>query len=334
MTIQEALNLYKIPYTVTSTTTAGGFASYQLSPAGSTATPERLKSKLNALIVATGQADLSIIQDGSNLYLRHKSGSPYFDYFDYNGYIDFNNPDIPFIVGMNQDGLIFDSIAAARHLLVAGTTGSGKSVFLHTLIYTMLCNPQDYVYLVDCKKVEFDIYRNNARVCDEVFGNESCAVYVNTLVDTMESRYARMQAAGVNDFSDFIKIYPDEKRYILVIDELNDLIMSKEAKKAIIPQLLRIAQKGRAAGCHLILSTQRPDATVINGTLKGNIPTRLSFKTRSNIDSRIILDVSGAERLTGNGDGLYLRNAAFIPERIQAPYITLEQIRDRERQTA
>ena len=84
------------------------------------------------------------------------------------------NSDVPFIVGMNQNGLIFDNIAAARHLLVAGTTGSGKSVFLHTLIYTMLCNPHNYIYLVDCKKVEFDIYRNNARVCDEVFGNESC----------------------------------------------------------------------------------------------------------------------------------------------------------------
>ena len=136
-----------------------------------------------------------------------------------------------------------------------------------------------------------------------------------------------MKAAGVNNFEDFKKLYPEERRHILVIDELSDLIGDKKAKNAIVPELLRIAQKGRAAGVHVILATQRPDSTVINGTLKGNIPTLISFKTISRIDSQIILDRTGAEKLAGNGDGLYLKNGSMTLQRVQSPFITLEDIK-------
>ena len=105
--------------------------------------------------------------------------------------------------------------------------------------------------------------------------------------------------------------------------------LHRQSEKIIVPRLLRLAQKGRAAGVHVILATQRPDSSVINGTLKGNMPTRIAFRTISNIDSRIILDQSGAERLAGNGDGLYLRNGAFNLERVQSPYISIEDIKKR-----
>ena len=325
MTVQEALSLYKIPYIVKDIQTAPDFESYQLTPTGSTATISRLKSRLDDLRTATGR-DLDIIQSGNDLYIRTKTAQKVYKWTDYNGYIDFNDPRDPFIVGFNQSGIVTDTLDNARQMLVAGTTGSGKSVFLHNLITTFICNPSNYVYLVDCKKCEFGIYKDNANVCDSVFGENSAARYVNTIIEVMENRYCVMDHSGVNDFLDFKKLYPESRRYILIIDELADMISDKKAQKAIIPGLLRIAQKGRGAGCHVILATQRPDASIINGTLKGNLPTRISFRTVSAIDSRVILDQSGAEKLNGNGDGLYLRNGSFNLERVQAPFITLSDI--------
>ena len=328
MTVQEALQLYNIPYMIETETIAPGFISYKLQPAGASATPERLKSKLNALIKATGKR-LEIIDDDISLYLREKTDAVIYNYFDYNGYIDYNNPDLPFIVGFNQSGIVLDTMDAARHMLIAGTTGSGKSVFLHNLITTFCCNKHCFLYLVDCKQVEFSLYENTALIASDVFGDQSAATFTAALVDIMQNRYEQMKRTGVNDFKDFRKINPNEKRHILIIDELSDLLHDKQSEKIIVPRLLRLAQKGRAAGVHVILATQRPDSTVINGTLKGNMPTRISFRTISNIDSRIILDQSGAERLAGNGDGLYLRNGAFNLERVQSPYISIEDIKRR-----
>lgn len=326
MTVHEALQLYNIPYMIETETTAPGFTSYKLKPTAAAATLQKIKTRLDDIIIATGQR-LELIQDQSGLYIREKTATTVYNYFDYNGYIDYNNPDIPFIVGFNQSGIVLDSMDAARHILIAGTTGSGKSVFLHNLITTFCCNSNCFLYLVDCKQVEFAIYEDNALIASDVFGDQSAATFTAALVDVMEKRYKDMKAAGVNDYSDYLKIDPAQKRHILIIDELSDLLHDKQSEKIIVPRLLRLAQKGRAAGVHVILATQRPDSTVINGTLKGNIPTRISFRTISNIDSRIILDQSGAERLAGNGDGLYLRNGAFNLERVQSPYLSIDDIR-------
>lgn len=328
MKVQEALTLYNIPYMIETETTAPGFTSYKLKPTAAAATIQKLKTRLDDIIIATGQR-LELIQDQSGLYIREKTAATFYNYFDYNGYIDYNNPAIPFIVGFNQSGIILDSMDAARHILIAGTTGSGKSVFLHNLITTFCCNSNCYLYLVDCKQVEFSIYEDNALIASDVFGDQSAGSFTAALVDIMQDRYEQMKRAGVNDFKDFQKIDPNEKRHILIIDELSDLLHDRQSEKIIVPRLLRLAQKGRAAGVHVILATQRPDASVINGTLKGNMPTRIAFRTISNLDSRIILDQSGAEKLSGNGDGLYLRNGAFNLERVQSPYISIEDIKAR-----
>ena len=326
MTLNEALTLYNLPYVITETNTGGGFTSYKLTPTGSSATINRLKTRLDDLMIATGQ-NLELIA-GDGLILRSRTGSSIYNYFDYNGYIDYTDSKIPFIVGFDSGGgIILDNLDNARHILVAGTTGSGKSVFLHNLIFTFCCNRNNYVYLVDCKQVEFSVYENHALVANNVFGEMSAAKICYHLTDLMDDRYCQMKRAGVNNFEDFKKLYPEERRHILVIDELSDLIGDKKAKNAIVPELLRIAQKGRAAGVHVILATQRPDSTVINGTLKGNIPTRIAFKTISRIDSQIILDRTGAEKLAGNGDGLYLKNGSMVLQRVQSPFITLEDIK-------
>ena len=325
MDLENALQLYKIPYKVTQRITGGGFSTYRIESTAAGATINKLTARLPDLDIATGQ-HLEVVTD-NGLFIRYKTGDTFYNYFDYNGYIDAGDPDIPFIVGFNNGKIKLDTIDSARHILVAGTTGSGKSVFLHNLIFTFLCNANNYLYLVDCKRVEFSLYRERATIASEVFGEVSAGTITNTFIYEMDARYKAMEAAGVNDFREFKKIYPAARRYILLIDELSDLISSKQARDALIPRLLRIAQKGRAAGFHLVLATQRPDASIINGTLKGNIPTRISFKTISSLDSHIILDLTGAERLTGNGDALYLRNGGLDLERLQAPYISIDDIK-------
>lgn len=333
MTVQEALNLYHIPYQIVSTASAGGFTTYQLSALGAQATVARLQARLTDLNNATGE-QLEIIINESGLCLRSRKGErAFYNWTDYNGYIDFDDPKIPFIVGFNSYGqIIMDDLDSARHILIAGTTGSGKSVFLHNLIETFCCNPHIDIYLVDCKKVELSIYEPCALVATEVFGEMSAGRFTAYFLNEIKQRYDDMMKLGVNDFTEYRKLKPDAKRKVLVIDELADLISSKEARKELVPRLLRIAQIGRAAGCHLILATQRPDHSVINGTLKGNLPTRIAFNCISNTDSRVILDRGGAEKLTGNGDGLYMRNGALSLERIQAPYISTDYIKQKKKE--
>lgn len=325
MKLDEALQLYKIPYIVTDIISGAGFTSYKLTPAGSTATIQRLKTRLVDIEAATG-SPLDLITDSSGVYIRIKDGKTVYNYMDYNGYIDFKDSRVPFIVGFNNGQIVIDDLDSARHLLIAGTTGSGKSVFLHDIIVSILSNKHTFLYLVDCKQCEFNIYQKWCNVGYDVYGKQSAVSFTTHLINVMNARYQRMKESGVNDYKDFKKIYPDERRHILIIDELSDLIGDRESRRVIVPRLLKLAQLGRAAGIHIILATQRPDSSVINGTLKGNIPTRLAFRTISNIDSRIILDQSGAERLTGNGDSLYLRNGSLRLERLQAPFISLEEV--------
>lgn len=324
MTIQESLQLYKLPYTVVEVLKGEGYITYKLSPIGPAATISRLKGRLDDIIAATGQP-LELLNDSTGVYLR-KVSPQVFNYLDYNGYIDYNDSNIPYIVGFNQSGIVLDNLENSRHLLIAGTTGSGKSVFMHDLAVSMLCNTQCIVAFIDIKRVEMSIYKDIATVATEVFSETGAACLSAWFVEQMEERYKLMEQNGVNNFNDLRKLFPDVKRQILIVDELADLIGDKKARKILIPRFLRIAQLGRAAGFHIIIATQRPDSQVINGTLKANMPSRMAFKTLSGIDSRIILDQTGAERLNGSGDGLYISNGAPV-QRVQAPYIDLEQIK-------
>lgn len=325
MRLDDALRMYNIPYSIEEVRDSEDFTSYKLRASSASATRSKLKTRLDDLSDAT-DSQIDMISDGG-LFLRIRKSPKKYEWKDYNGYVDFSDSRIPFIVGFVNGEIKMDNIDNARHMLVCGTTGSGKSVFLHNLIVSFLCNQSDYLYLVDCKRVEFGIYKDEAMVVNDVFGERSVASVTSHLIHAMEERYKQMEKDGVNDFSDFLQIHPNERRHILVVDELSDLISSKEAKKMVIPRLLRLAQLGRAAGFHVILATQRPDASVIDGTLKDNIPTRMAFRTPSAIGSRIILGQGGAERLLGNGDGLYQRNGSFNLERVQAPFISLEEIR-------
>lgn len=325
MDLQQALKLFNLPFSVTSIRESGVSRDYLLTPTGAQATLNRLKSRLDDIQAVTG-ASISIVLN-SGLWLRtDKKSKTIYDFSKYNGYVcdKYEVYELPYMVGLTSTECIVEDLAKAPHLLVAGTTGSGKSNFLHTLIACLCSNKNTSLFLLDCKRVEFSIYEKVANVYKDIDG----AYYVTAyLLQEMDKRYKLMESYGVNNIKDLRKYEPDANYLVFVVDELADLISDKEAKKRIIPRLLRIAQLGRAAGIHLILATQRPDHTVINGTLKGNIPTRIAFNCASSFDSRVILDKTGAEYLTGNGDGLFLKNGARDLVRFQACYYPLDEVK-------
>lgn len=327
MQLQEALTMYKLPYAIVNTINAGGFTSFELNAIAGGATVAKLQTRLTDLKKATGLR-LEIIDTETGLFLRSRNNErKFYDYFDYAGHCDPNDVNAPFMVGFDTNGkLIIDTLENARHLLVAGTTGSGKSVFLHNFIYTMACNRHCELYLVDVKQVEFPVYEPCAAVTGEIFGKPSVGLFTAYLLQELKRRNNEMKRLRIRNFTDYMKADPTVKRKILVIDELAEVLNNKNAKKELAPRLLTLAQMGRSAGIHVVLATQRPDVSVIDGTLKGNLPTRVCFKTITQTDSRVILERGGAEKLTGYGDGLYLKNEAQSLERIQAPYIDFDKI--------
>jgi len=183
------------------------------------------------------------------------------------------------------------------HVLVAGTTGSGKSVLLNSLIASLhfTTSPDDMMlFLVDCKQVEMSAFKRYKTVAQVINDVDTTKDLLSTMCDVMDSRYRTMETTGLKRWNG--------TEYYIVIDELADLMLTSGYE--IEQYLIRLAQKSRAAGIHLILATQRPTVNVITGLIKANIPTRIALKVASVRDSMVIIDHKGAEKLTGNGDGL------------------------------
>ena len=226
------------------------------------------------------------------------------------------------------------------HLLIAGTTGSGKSVCVNGIICSILMRAKpDEVKLamVDPKVVELSCYNGVPHLmCPVVNDPKQAAILLQKMVNEMEKRYHMFASTGtkkIEGYNEYIekwnKSHPDEKLdkmpfIVIIIDELSDLMMV--AAKEVEDSILRITQKARAAGIHLIVATQRPSTEVITGLIKANIPSRIAFAVGSGIDSRTILDQIGAEKLLGKGDMLFLPIGQNSPTRIQGSFITDEEI--------
>jgi len=242
-----------------------------------------------------------------------------------------NNDPLLVPLGLDVSGQpIAASLSKMPHVLIAGATGSGKSVLLNAWISSFLfrTRPEDLrMILVDPKRVELSIYNGIPHLLTEVIVEADKIISaLKWTVGEMETRYKIFAKAGARNIESYNAIEGIEKRpYILfVIDELADLMIFApgEAEELIT----RVAQMSRATGIHLILATQRPSVDVITGLMKANIPTRVAFNVSSMIDSRVIIDMPGAEKLLGRGDMLYLPPDKAKPVRIQGPYVTEKEV--------
>lgn len=216
------------------------------------------------------------------------------------------------------------------HGLIAGATGSGKSVFINSLLVSLLykASPSEVkLVLIDPKAVEMAPYHDLPHLLAPVISDaKAAAAALKWLVNEMEERYQRLAAAGARNLEAYNEKAKAAGEYglqlpyiVVVIDELADLMMA--ASSEVQDHIARITQKARAAGIHLLVATQRPSVDVLTGTIKNNIPTRIAFMVSSQVDSRTILDTAGAERLLGRGDMLYLGNGSGQPTRLQGTYI-------------
>ncbi len=229
--------------------------------------------------------------------------------------------------------VVFD-IEKMPHLLVAGTTGSGKSVCINSIIMSILyhAKPEEVkLLLIDPKKVEFKIYRDIPHLCCRIISDpKKAAGALNSAVNEMEKRFELIEEVGVRNitgYNEATKNDPDKPympRMVIIIDEFADLMMT--AKDEVETAVVRIAQKARAAGIHLIVGTQRPSVDVITGLIKANIPSRIAFTVMSGVDSRTILDTVGAEKLCGRGDMLYAPVGAQKPQRVQGAFVSDEEV--------
>lgn len=248
-------------------------------------------------------------------------------------YPEFRGSDhLAFMLGRDVSGEpVMADIAKMPHLLIAGATGTGKSIAIHSLIISLLYkNSPDILrmILIDPKRVELSVYNGIPHLISPVITQNKKAIgALNWAINEMERRYEMLLAAGARDIKSYNKkrinkILP----YILiVIDELADLMAAygREVEGAII----RLAQMSRATGIHLVVSTQRPSVEVITGLIKANITSRIAFQVASQVDSRTILDVSGAEKLLGNGDLLFISSESSKPKRVQGALITEKEIK-------
>jgi S-DNA-T family DNA segregation ATPase FtsK/SpoIIIE len=224
-----------------------------------------------------------------------------------------------FLVGHSAEGPTYADLETLPHLLVAGTTGSGKSVFLHSMLCDLLTGSDARFILIDPKRVEFSFYKGSARlVRPPLTDMDDAATALRWAKMNMDMRFRLLEANNLRDWGD-LKV--GSSRIVIVVDEMANLLLTHPEVER---PLSEIAMMGRAAGIHLVLATQRPSADVLTGLIRTNIPARVALTVSTAVESRIIIDTTGAEDLKGHGDMLYRNGARLI--HLSGRYVPDKQI--------
>ena len=243
---------------------------------------------------------------------------------------------LPLAIGKTINGAVFArSLSKMPHILIAGTTGSGKSVLIHNLILSLLFEygPEDLRFIfIDPKRVELTLYKGIPHLyTDPITDPKKALQALAWTVTEMERRYELLEDIGVRDIGSYNKKIGEGEEnehlpyLVVIIDELADLMQS--FPREIEANIVRIAQKSRAVGIHLVLSTQRPSVNIITGVVKANVPVRIALQVASSIDSRTILDATGAENLIGSGDLLFSSAESKKPVRAQSAFVTEDEVK-------
>jgi S-DNA-T family DNA segregation ATPase FtsK/SpoIIIE len=240
---------------------------------------------------------------------------------------------LPLALGKDTTGNpVVSDLAAMPHLLIAGSTGSGKSVGLNTMICSLLykASPAEVRFLlIDPKRLELGIYEGIPHLLAPVVTDaKEAAMRLKWIVGKMDERYKLLQGKAVRNIEGFNREVPPEERipyWVVVVDELADLMMVSAGE--VQNSLVRLAQIARAVGIHLIVATQRPSVDVVTGLIKANFPTRIAFQVASKVDSRTVLDQNGAEQLLGRGDMIFVPPGAGRPMRVHGAWVADNEVK-------
>lgn len=272
---------------------------------------------------------VNLVTDNGYIVIRiAKTDRPGLNLFSFlNPEIMQDNPDyiLPLAIGQNENGdKMYYDLVKCPHLLIGGSTGSGKSVFLNNCIISTIYSGKSSLCLIDVKRVEFSIYEDIPTLAAPIaYDVKTAKTLLKNICFTMDNRYKELQKYNCRSIAEYNQKGYAMQYITVVIDEIADLFRQD---KTIQDYVIRIAQLGRAAGIHLILATQRPDSQTVNGLIRSNVPSRVCFAVQKATDSRIILDATGGEFLKGKGDGLFNPIGTRNPIRFQAPYIGTESI--------
>jgi S-DNA-T family DNA segregation ATPase FtsK/SpoIIIE len=240
---------------------------------------------------------------------------------------------LPLALGKDTTGnAVIADLTAMPHLLIAGSTGSGKSVGLNTMICSLLykATPADVRFLlIDPKRLELGVYEKIPHLLAPVVTDaKEASARLKWIVGKMDARYKQLQAKAVRNIEGYNREVPPEERlpyWVVVVDELADLMMVSAGE--VQNSLIRLAQIARAVGIHLIIATQRPSVDVVTGLIKANFPTRIAFQVASKVDSRTVLDANGAEQLLGRGDMIYVPPGAARPMRVHGSWVADKEVK-------
>lgn len=336
--IQDTLNNFGVDAKVIGVNSGPTITSYEISLAAGVKVSKILSLSDN-LALALATTDIRILAPipgksavGIEVPNKHKDILLLKEILDSNEFRNLKSK-LPLALGKDVTGnTIISSIANMPHLLIAGATGSGKSVCINTIIMSILykARPDEVkLIMIDPKVVELNVYNNIPHLLIPVVTNAKKAQFsLNWAVQEMERRYQLFAKNNVKDmqsYNELDTITEKMPQIVIIIDELADLMMV--AATEVEDAICRLAQMARAAGMHLIVATQRPSVDVITGTIKANIPSRISFQVSSQIDSRTILDMSGAEKLLGKGDMLYYPSNLSKPIRVQGAFVSDKEVK-------